>query len=189
MKIYTKKGDRGETSLIGGTRVPKSHVRIVAYGTVDELNAHIGVVRGGLPVDGAEAEFLGDIQNELFVIGGLLAADPVKNRMELPQLDKASIGRMEGAIDGMNEALEELRAFILPAGHVAVAQCHVARTVCRRAERAVVRLDEASGEHGVDPLILEYLNRLSDYLFVLARKIAHDLGVTEVPWAPRKSNG
>lgn len=182
MKIYTKKGDKGKTSLIGGTRVSKAHLRIDAYGTVDELNSHIGVVQSGLnPADDQHA-LLAAVQHELFVMGSLLAADPEKNRMELPKLHAQDVTRLEQAIDVMNESLPELRAFILPAGHTDVAHCHVARCVCRRAERAVVRL---AADAPVEPVILEYLNRLSDYLFVLARKIAADRGVKEVEWRPR----
>ena len=179
MKLYTRKGDRGDTSLIGGTRVSKGHLRIESYGSVDELNSHLGVVQSYLNHSDSLHEFLGDIQNDLFVMGSILAADPEKSRMELPSLENKAILNMEQQIDGMNEELEELRAFILPAGNTAVAQCHVARTVCRRAERTVVSLNEIAE---VPAIIIEYLNRLSDFLFVLARKIGKDFGIKEVTW-------
>lgn len=182
MKIYTKKGDTGETSLIGGTRVSKAHLRIDAYGTVDELNAHIGLVQAGLPKKDEQYAVLTLIQNDLFVMGSLLAEDTGKSRMQLPQLDPADVVRMENAIDGMNESLPELKTFILPSGHAKVARAHIARCVCRRAERSVVRL---AADVTVQPIILEYLNRLSDYLFVLGRRIGSLEGVEEVPWKPR----
>jgi cob(I)alamin adenosyltransferase len=183
MKIYTRKGDKGETSLIGGTRVSKAHIRLEAYGNVDELNAHLGVVRSALK-DMPELEaYLAIIQDSLFIMGSLLAADPDKSRMQLPELTASDIGEMELQIDAMNEDLAPLKAFILPAGSPEVSGCHVARTVCRRTERAVVRLSEVAA---VDPVILEYLNRLSDFLFVLARRIGKESGIAEVEWQPRK---
>ena len=167
--------------MIGGTRVSKSHLRIDAYGTVDELNSLIGVTQACLQKTEDQYKLLQAVQNDLFVMGSLLAADPVKNRMELPSLHQSDIVKLESAIDSMNEELPELRAFILPSGNQHVAQCHVSRCVCRRAERAVVRLDEGQV---VSPIILKYLNRLSDYLFVLARKIGKDYNVAEVEWKP-----
>ncbi|MCP4122926.1 MAG: cob(I)yrinic acid a,c-diamide adenosyltransferase [Bacteroidetes bacterium] len=182
MKIYTKKGDRGMTSLIGGSRVSKANLRIDAYGTVDELNACIGVTQSCMSEEDLEYQLITEVQNDLFIMGSLLAADPVKNSMELPTLENADVLILEHAIDRMNEELPELRSFILPSGNVHVAQCHVTRCVCRRAERSVVRLSE---DDIVPEIILEYLNRLSDYLFVLARKIGKDFGVAEVEWKPR----
>ena len=182
MKIYTRKGDEGKTSLIGGTRVSKGHYRIEAYGTVDELNSNLGVVRSFVEDKAGITALLMTIQNDLFNIGSLLAADPEKNKMELPGIEDSDVEKLEASIDSMNDELDELKAFIIPAGHIAVAQCHVARTVCRRAERAVVVLDE---QEGVDPVLLKYLNRLSDLLFVLARKIGKDFGIAEVTWTTR----
>lgn len=179
-KIYTKTGDKGQTSLIGGTRVPKFDVRIEAYGTVDELNSFIGLVRDQ-KIDLHSIEALIEIQDRLFTIGSLLAADE-KNKMPLPQISETDILFLEKEIDQMNESLPEMKSFVLPGGHVAVSYCHVARCVCRRAERTVLQLNE---KESVDELIYKYLNRLSDYLFVLSRKITHDLGVQETPWKPR----
>ena len=178
MKIYTKTGDSGETSLIGGVRVPKSHLRIECYGTVDELNSYAGYVRG-CTNDTASAHLLDEIQNNLFTIGSHLASDPEKSRMKLPELKAEHITHLEIDIDRMNESLPELKNFILPGGSRDVALCHVARCVCRRAERLVVALNETDA---VNPLIIQYLNRLSDYLFVLARKIAQDSDTEEIIW-------
>lgn len=183
MKIYTRTGDQGKTSLIGGTRVSKGHHRIEAYGTVDELNSHIGIVHSFLKKSDPQWKLIEEIQNDLFVMGSTLAADPEKSRMELPELESGDVSKLEDAIDAMNEDLEPLKAFILPGGHLSVAQCHVARCVCRRAERCVVVLQE---QEVANALLLEYLNRLSDYLFVLARKIGKDFDVQEVAWQPRK---
>ncbi len=181
MKIYTKKGDKGKTALIGGTRVSKAHIRIDAYGTVDELNSHIGVVQTYLDVHDKMHLLLADIQDQLFIMGSLLAEDPGKSRMELPELKADYVKYIEDAIDEMNQSLEPLKSFILPAGHIGVAQCHIARCVCRRAERTVVRIME---DNPLNPIVLEYLNRLSDFLFVLARKIGKDFGAQEVAWKP-----
>ena len=181
MKIYTKKGDEGSTSLIGGTRVLKSADRIDAYGTVDELNSYIGWVRD-LSESKKQKDTLLEIQDRLFTIGSNLAADPEKSRMTLPQLEEKDVEFLEKEIDQMNEDLPEMKSFILPGGHPAVSCCHVSRCVCRRAERAVVHLSENSE---VDRLIIKYLNRLSDYLFVLARKFSKDLGIPETPWKAR----
>ena len=178
MKIYTKKGDTGQTSLIGGTKVSKDHIRIEAYGTVDELNAWIGMVRDH-DIDAAISEILRKVQDDLFVIGSTLASDPGKSKMEIPDLSESDVEILEQGIDGMNEELDELKFFVLPGGHQAVSACHLARVVCRRAERTTVRL-AASSE--VPPLVIKYLNRLSDYLFVLGRKVGKDLGVDEVRW-------
>ena len=181
MKIYTKTGDKGLTSLIGGTRVPKSSLRIECYGTVDELNSHIGLVRDQ-DVNAARRPLLKEIQDRLFTIGSALAADPEKSKMKLPDLHAADVTLLEDEMDRLNLDLPELRAFILPGGHPAVSFGHVARCVCRRAERLAVHLGESSP---VEDLVVMYLNRLSDYLFVLSRAMAHDLGVEEVTWKPR----
>ncbi|MCU0434238.1 MAG: cob(I)yrinic acid a,c-diamide adenosyltransferase [Bacteroidia bacterium] len=181
MKIYTKTGDKGQTSLIGGTRVPKHHIRIEAYGTVDELNSWIGVLRDTI-ADTTVTELLIEIQDRLFTMGSLLAADPEKSKMKLPELEEGDVTRLEQAIDTMNATLPPMRSFVLPGGNLIVSHCHVARCVCRRAERCVTHLSETAA---VSELITRYLNRLSDYLFVLSRKLSHDLGAVETPWKPR----
>lgn len=183
IKIYTKTGDKGSTALIGGTKVPKSHFRIEAYGTVDELNSNIGLCID-LLTDKDSQKQLQDIQRELFSIGAALACDPAKEtKMFIPDLHESDVTILEQEIDRMNEALPALKNFILPGGHPAVSSLHLARCVCRRAERCCVRL-ESEGEK-TDPIILMYLNRLSDYLFVLARYTAHLLNVKDVLWQPR----
>lgn len=179
-KIYTKTGDQGETSLFGGLRLPKSHLRIEAYGTVDELNALIGLVRDNVENDGIRA-LLKDVQDRLFDVGANLATAPGKE-MPASGIRETDIGQLEKAIDEMEEELPKLKNFILPGGHSLVSFSHLARCVCRRAERRVVAL---AIEEAVDDAILRYLNRLSDFLFVLARKIAFDLGVPEVIWQAR----
>jgi len=183
MKIYTKKGDAGTTGLIGGTRLPKHHIRIESYGTVDELNSHIGMLRD-IVTDAAITPVLLEIQDRLFTIGSQLAADPVKSKMELPQLFEADITYLEKAIDQMDEGLPPMKFFVLPGGHPTVSHCHIARCVCRRAERLVTHLSE---NEPVNPMIMAYMNRLSDYLFMLSRKLSHDLGAEESPWKPRTS--
>ncbi len=180
-KIYTKTGDKGQTSLIGGTRIPKFDIRIEAYGTVDELNSNIGLVRDQ-QIDEHSKTILIEIQDRLFTIGSLLAADPVKNKMVLPQISDDDIVLLEKEIDAMNEHLPEMKHFVLPGGHTTISFCHLARCVCRRAERCVLRLNE---EQAVNELIYKYLNRLSDYLFVLSRKFTQDLNAPETPWKPR----
>ncbi|RCH56378.1 cob(I)yrinic acid a,c-diamide adenosyltransferase [Mucilaginibacter hurinus] len=181
MKIYTKTGDKGYTSLIGGMRVPKHHVRIESYGTVDELNSYIGLIRDqGLSV--RDKDVLKHIQDRLFTIGASLAADPEKSRMVIPDLNTADVDLLEKEIDEMNLQLPELRSFILPGGSNSISFCHVARCVCRRAERIVVHLSQ---ESTVDEKVIIYLNRLSDYLFTLARKLAADSEVPENEWVPR----
>jgi cob(I)alamin adenosyltransferase len=179
-KIYTKTGDKGETSLFGGKRLPKSHERIEAYGTVDELNAWIGVLR-----DLTEAisikDLLKSIQDRLFTLGSNLASDPDKD-MITPDIFEHDIEVLEHVMNVMNESLPPLKNFILPGGHTTVSFCHVARCVCRRAERQVVAL---SLHEPVEERIIRYLNRLSDYLFVLSRQLAKDLKVEEVIWRPR----
>ncbi len=181
MKIYTKKGDSGETSLIGGTRVPKHHLRVEAYGTVDELNVCIGLI-ADQHIDAADKTLLRTIQDRLFTVGAALASDPERSRMAIPDLLESDVTLLEQAIDAMDAVLPPLQNFILPGGHTTVSFCHLARVVCRRAERVVTHLAE---ESAVEPLILTYLNRLSDFLFVLGRKTALDLQVPEIPWQPR----
>jgi cob(I)alamin adenosyltransferase len=183
-KIYTKTGDQGKTALIGGTKVPKSNLRIDAYGTVDELNSYIGLVSDHLPVYTDTVALLREIQDRLFTIGASLACDPDKDtKMRIPDLHAADITLLENSIDKMNEVLPEMKSFIIPGGHVAVSTCHIARCVCRRAERLCVGLQEQ--QQFIEPLVLQYMNRLSDYLFVLARWIGHQLQVAEIPWKAR----
>lgn len=181
MKIYTKKGDQGSTGLIGGTRVSKGDVRIEAYGTVDELNSYIGLI-STLDINLLYVAQLQEIQDRLFTIGSHLAADPEKSKMQLPDLLESDVEKLEHWMDVMDEALPPLTAFILPGGHTISAHTHVARCICRRAERMAVSLDELEG---VEALVLTYLNRLSDYLFVLSRKFSLDNGVQEHTWTPR----
>lgn len=180
MKIYTKGGDKGSTSLWGGKRVSKASLRIDTYGTIDELNVHIGLVRDVINDDETKS-LLEEIQNQLFTFGSHLAADPDKKDLSLPIIDVDQITTIEKAIDQMEEALPPLKAFILPGGHENVSFCHLARVVCRRAERLVIVLDT---ESTVNSAIIVYLNRLSDYLFVLSRKIAQDVGSKEHTWKP-----
>ncbi len=183
-RIYTKAGDKGETSLFGGKRLPKSHIRIDAYGTVDELNSCIGLVRDH-SANETTRDVLKEVQGRLFTIGANLASDPDKD-MAVPDLREEDIGLLEKEMDRMDESLPELRNFILPGGHPAVSFCHIARCVCRRAERRVVALAQAEW---ADEMIIRYLNRLSDYLFVLARQIAREHGAEEISWAPRRKGG
>lgn len=179
MKVYTKKGDLGETSLYGGLRVPKSHIKIDAYGTVDELNSFVGIVMSYLDED--EFQFWQGVQSRLFDIGAILASDGRKEKIFLPEIKEEHVTELEQVIDKIEETLEPLKHFILPSGHRAVSDCHVARTVCRRAERKVVSLAQ---EEEVNPLLIKYLNRLSDLLFVLSRKIGNKFDVEEVKWIP-----
>ncbi|RZK48569.1 MAG: cob(I)yrinic acid a,c-diamide adenosyltransferase [Pedobacter sp.] len=181
MKIYTKTGDSGKTSLIGGTRVSKHHLRIEAYGTIDELNSYIGLITSQAISD-QNKKFLKEIQDRLFTIGAALASDPEKSKMKIPDLLDADILQLETAIDEMNVGLPELKNFILPGGNIIVSFCHLARCVCRRAERLAVGLQE---ESFVDEKILRYLNRLSDYLFVLSRHFNYAAGLPENTWHPR----
>lgn len=178
MKIYTKTGDSGTTSLYGGKRLSKAEMRIETYGTVDELNSYIGLVATYLE-EKEYSDLLADIQSRLFDIGTHLAAEPGKQNLILPEIPESKITTMEEYIDKMNEHLPELKFFILPGGTHGAAICHVARTVCRRAERRVVQLSESEE---VPLVLIRFLNRLSDFLFVLARKIAHDAGATEIIW-------
>jgi cob(I)alamin adenosyltransferase len=183
IKIYTKTGDLGKTSLIGGTKVAKSHIRIDAYGTVDELNSYVGLLRDQLLDEHSKAT-IKEIQDRLFTVGSSLACDPEKEPlMKIPDLKEADIVFLESEIDKMNELLPVMKSFILPGGHTAISTAHVARCICRRTERCCVNMNEQ--EIFVDPLVLKYLNRLSDYLFVLARYIGLQLKVDDIPWKPR----
>ena len=181
MKIYTKKGDQGTTGLIGGTRVLKSSMRIESYGTVDELNSYIGLVRDQTITVELKIQLI-EIQDRLFTIGSSLASDPEKSTMKIPDLNDEDVAALERWMDEMNDTLPEMRSFILPGGHTTVSFCHIARCVCRRAERIIVDLSQ---HEFVAALVLTYLNRLSDYLFMLSRKISQDLGAVEQPWKPR----
>lgn len=189
MKIYTKTGDKGKTSLFGGTRVPKYNLRIEAYGTVDELNSYVGLIRDQ-KIDSHSNEILLKIQNELFTLGSMLATPPEKEilksgkeRLNIPKITEASVELLETEIDKMNEILPPMSHFILPGGHTTVSFCHITRCICRRAERITTLL---SDESSINPEILVYLNRLSDYLFVLARKLTIDNQAQEIPWIPEK---
>ena len=190
MKIYTKTGDKGTTALFGGTRFPKHHIRIESYGTVDELNSHIGLVRDQ-KIDEHTQKVLIKIQDRLFTIGSMLATDPAKatlksgkERLNIPKISAEDIELLEKEMDMMNENLPEMTHFVLPGGHQSVSFCHIARCVCRRAERMATALYE---NETFDEKLLQYLNRLSDYLFVLARKLSHELQADEIKWIPPKS--
>lgn len=181
MKIYTKTGDSGSTSLFGGKRVSKSDVRIHAYGTVDELNSWMGLL-SDQEINQDRRALLTGIQNCLFVIGSMLAAEPGNEKIKIPHIREEDILILERSIDAMELVLPPMRNFILPGGHPAVSYCHIARTVCRRAERYTIQLSETET---VDPVIVKFLNRLSDFLFVLSRKMAMELHVEETPWKPQ----
>ncbi len=181
MKIYTKKGDKGNTSLIGGVRLPKNNIRIEAYGTVDELNSFIGLVRDQEGLDNYKADLI-HIQDVLFIIGSHLASHPEKAKMKLPSITGNDIEQLEKAIDSMDQKLEPMTNFILPGGHPSVSVIHVCRSVCRRAERRTISLLEAEP---VEDIIVAYLNRLSDYLFMLSRAVSNQLKIEEIPWNPR----
>lgn len=189
MKVYTKTGDKGTTALFGGTRVPKDHIRIESYGTVDELNSHIGLIRDQ-EINAHYKEVLIRIQDRLFTAGAILATPPDKEmlkngkpRLDIPRISEADIEALETEIDAMEAGLPPMTHFVLPGGHTTVSYCHIARCVCRRAERLSVHL---SHNEPVDELVIKYLNRLSDYLFVLARKLSLDLRADEVKWIPGK---
>lgn len=182
MKVYTKTGDKGTTGLLGGTRVSKGHVRIDSYGTVDELNSYIGLLRDQEVAKKKISELI-QIQNTLFVIGSSLASDPEKSKVKIPELNDENIQTLEQSIDTMESELQPMRNFVLPGGHESVSFCHVSRCVCRRAERLVTLLSESEQ---VDSMVLKYLNRLSDYLFVLSRWMTLKLNANEVPWLPNK---
>ncbi len=181
MKIYTKTGDKGKTSLLGGTRVSKSDERINTYGTVDELNSFLGLV-SDLDSDLGRKTFIQAIQSRLFTIGSSLAAETESAKDFKPDLEENDILALEQSIDEMNELLPEMRNFIIPGGHQLVSTTHIARTICRRAERLVIKLSETEE---IEEIIIRYLNRLSDYLFVLARKQGNDLKIKEIPWKPK----
>ncbi len=189
MKIYTKTGDKGTTALFGGTRVPKDHIRIESYGTVDELNSYIGLIRDQ-EIDSHYKKILIEIQDRLFTVGAILATPPEKEvkkngelRLQKLGITESDIELLENEIDTMEEALPPMTHFVLPGGHTTVSYCHIARCVCRRAERLAVHLDH---NEPVSEIVIMYLNRLSDYLFVLARKLSNDLNAEEVKWIPRK---
>src|SRR5690606_7095070 len=191
MKIYTKTGDQGTTALFGGTRVPKHHIRIERYGTVDQLNSYVGLVCDQ-DIDSHHKEVLNQIQHDLFTVGAILATDPEKavlksgqERLNIERSDTASITALETEMDTMNTALPPMTHFVLPGGHQTVSFCHIARCVCRRAERLAVALNDLEP---IDPQVLKYLNRLSDYFFVLARKLTKDLQAEEVKWIPQKKS-
>lgn len=189
MKVYTKTGDKGTTALFGGTRVPKHHIRIESYGTVDELNSYIGLIRDQ-DMNQLYKNILIEIQDRLFTVGAILATPPEKETLKNGQPRLQNLGIMESdiellenEIDSMEAALPQMTHFVLPGGHTTVSYCHIARCVCRRAERLAVHLNDMEP---TDELVIKYLNRLSDYLFVLARKLTHDLNADEVKWIPRK---
>ena len=183
LKIYTKTGDLGKTSLIGGTKVPKSHLRIETYGTVDELNSYIGLAGDHLN-DQHSLMVLREVQDRLFTIGSSLACDPEQeSRMKIPDLKESDISFLEREIDNMHDVLPPMKFFVLPGGHPAVSTLHVTRCVCRRAERLCVNMQEH--DLYVDPIVIKYINRLSDYLFVLARYTGHLMKVAEIAWKPR----
>lgn len=181
-KVYTKTGDNGMTGLFGGARVPKHHIRIEAYGTVDELNAHMGLIRDQLKEEQLRTE-LRTLQEKLFTLGAVLAAEPGKDNSFLPKINAQDVELLEKSIDRMEESLTPLTSFVLPGGHPLVSQTHVARCVCRRAERYTVALNE---NEAVDAVVLQFLNRFSDYLFVLSRFICQKVGAEEVKWMPEK---
>lgn len=183
MKIYTKTGDKGTTALLGGTRVLKSDIRIEAYGTVDELNSYVGLLRDQ-PVNTGRKELLKIIQDRLFTIGADLATAPGKDKVKKPDLLQSDIELLEAEMDKLDTELPALTSFVLPGGHQSVSFAHLARCVCRRAERIAVALNDS--EH-VAPLVMQYLNRLSDFFFVLGRKMAQELDAEEVKWEPRQS--
>ncbi|MEC7752644.1 MAG: cob(I)yrinic acid a,c-diamide adenosyltransferase [Bacteroidota bacterium] len=181
MKIYTKTGDTGTTSLLGGARVSKAHIRIEAYGTVDELNSYIGLLRDQ-PVNQNRKDILKTIQDRLFTLGADLATEPGKDKVVKPDLFESDIDLLETEMDRMDEQLPALTSFVLPGGHQSVSFAHLARCVCRRAERISIALND---QEKVSPLVIKYLNRLSDYLFVLGRLMAQELNAEEVKWEPR----
>lgn len=190
MKVYTKTGDKGTTALFGGTRVPKYHLRIDSYGTVDELNSYIGLIRDQ-EIDLCYKEVLIDIQDKLFTVGAILATDPEKailkngkERLNIPKISEEEVAQLENEIDAMEAGLPPMTHFVLPGGHTTVSYCHIARCVCRRAERLATELNDMEP---TDLMVLKYLNRLSDYLFVLARKLSFDLKADEVKWIPKKT--
>ncbi|MEM6522227.1 MAG: cob(I)yrinic acid a,c-diamide adenosyltransferase [Bacteroidota bacterium] len=181
MKVYTKTGDKGTTSLFGGSRVSKSHIRIDSYGTVDELNSYVGLLRDQ-SINANKIDLLIKIQDRLFTIGSILATEPGNNKVKVPELLSSDVEDLERAMDEMDALLPEMKSFVLPGGHQSVSFCHIARCVCRRAERLVIELSQ---NEVVDNLVVQYLNRLSDYLFVLSRLMAQELKIVETPWVPK----
>ncbi len=181
MKIYTKTGDKGETSLIGGKRVPKYHPRIEAYGTIDELISFIGLLRDQ-NLERNIIELLLNIQDKLMVCAAILATDCEDCKINIPSIQVEDISNLEKEIDAMQASLPSLNSFLLPGGHKAVSLCHVLRTICRRAERSTLKL---SDELFVPELVLTYLNRLSDFFFVLSRKLTVDFKSVEYLWKPK----
>ncbi|HUH51152.1 MAG TPA: cob(I)yrinic acid a,c-diamide adenosyltransferase [Flavobacterium sp.] len=191
MKVYTKTGDKGTTALFGGTRVPKHHVRIESYGTTDELNSFIGLIRSQ-EIGNHHKSFLIEVQDRIFVLGAILATAPEKEvlksgkkRLNIMRITEEDITALENEIDNIDAALPPITHFVLPGGHSTVSYCHIARCVCRRAERLATQLNEVEP---VDALVLKYLNRLSDYLFMLARMLTSDLNIEEIKWIPRKES-
>lgn len=186
LKIYTKTGDDGTTSLIGGTKVLKSNIRIDAYGTIDELNSYIGLLGDHCKINEI-SNILAEVQDRLFTIGSSLACDPDKEtKMKIPDLLDEDVLNLEGAIDQMNTVLPDMKFFIMPAGNIVVSTAHITRCICRRAERCCVQMQ---AEHlFIDPLVIKYLNRLSDYLFILARFIGNKMAIPEIAWRPRLSS-
>lgn len=191
MKIYTKTGDNGTTSLFGGTRVPKHHIRIESYGTIDELNSWLGLIRDQ-KIDAHSKKIVISVQEKLFTVGAILATDPEKailksgkERLNISKIDTADIELLEKEMDMMHAELPQMTHFILPGGHTTVSYCHIARTICRRAERLATHLFESES---FDERVLHYINRLSDYLFVLARKLSLDLQAEEIKWIPEKKD-
>ena len=190
MKIYTKTGDKGTTALYGGTRVSKNHLRIESYGTIDELNSYIGLIKDQA-IDNQTKNILVKIQNDLFTLGSMLATpsenETLKNgkeRLNIPKITTKSVTYLENTIDEINSKLPQMTHFILPGGHTTVSYCHIARCVCRRAERFITEL---KGEEDVSNVIIAYINRLSDYLFILARKLSKDFDVEEIKWIAKKN--
>lgn len=181
MKIYTKRGDKGTTSLMGGSKIPKYHLRIESYGTVDELNSHIGLIRDQNIKEEHFKELI-EIQDRLFTIGSTLAAEPGKTKIPLPELKESDVTYLEERIDEMYKVLPPMRSFVLPGGHTTVSYCHIARCICRRAERKIVQLAE---QEEVPEIVIQYLNRLSDYLYSLSRKFTLDFDAKEIPWVAK----
>lgn len=180
MKIYTKTGDDGSTMLFGGGRVPKHHLRIEAYGTIDELNSNIGLIADSILFE-AEIEFLHNIQKDLFTLGSILATNPEKKKVKAPELSQDSVTALEKKIDEYTNVLPELKHFVLPGGYIVASYCHLARSVCRRAERRIIALDE---QEKVNTVVIEYVNRLSDFLFTLARFVIFKNNKEEIKWLP-----
>jgi cob(I)alamin adenosyltransferase len=181
MKIYTRTGDKGKTTLVGGKQVPKTHVRIEAYGTVDELIANVGMLRDMSDND-AIKDYLLEVQDRLMTCAAILAADCEDCLVRIPEIKESDITSLENAIDNMESLLPPLSSFVLPGGQIISSQCHIARTVCRRAERQIIRL---STELFVPETVIKYMNRLSDYFFMLARKILRDFDKEDTPWKPK----